>query len=106
MNHIEAPLHIIRDMVEGSDSTISFCTRNKYGDPHSALTSVQEPSRESKLSICFWMKHRALTVSKLHAKELFVNSLLMPDHHCFMINGQHRDNLGSQAASDLTTAAD
>ena len=29
MNHIEAPLHIIRDMVEGSDSTISFCTRNK-----------------------------------------------------------------------------
>ena len=106
VNCIEAPLRIIRDMVEGSDSTISFCVRNKYGDPHSVLTSVQKPSRESKLGICFRMKRGALTVSKVHAKGLFSNSLLMPDHRCFMINGQPCDNLGSQAAADLTAAAD
>ena len=103
---IEAPLRMIRDMIEKSESDISICVRNKYGDPHSVLTSVQKPSRDSKLGICFQVRRGALTVSRVRPNSLFANSLLMPDHRCMMINGQACESMGSHEAAALTADAE
>ncbi|KAL7567637.1 hypothetical protein ACA910_000230 [Epithemia clementina (nom. ined.)] len=106
INCISAPLRMVREMIESSESSISLCARNKYGDPHSVLNSVQKPKRDCKLGICFQTKRGALTVSKVRENGLFARSLLMPDHRCYMINGQACDTMDAYQAADLTASVE
>eukprot|EP00522_Entomoneis_paludosa_P018285 CAMPEP_0172450362 /NCGR_PEP_ID=MMETSP1065-20121228/8731_1 /TAXON_ID=265537 /ORGANISM="Amphiprora paludosa, Strain CCMP125" /LENGTH=330 /DNA_ID=CAMNT_0013202141 /DNA_START=12 /DNA_END=1004 /DNA_ORIENTATION=+ len=105
-NCMDFAVNQVVNMIREAEQTVSICVWNKHGEPSLVQSSIQKPTRKSRLGISFQMRNGALSVSRVNVKGLFADSLLMPDHRCFLLNGQSCDTLDSFSAASITTKAD
>jgi predicted metalloprotease with PDZ domain len=80
-------LSFIQKLISSSKSTISICVHNKHGNPHLVSSSVQKPTASSKVGITMKTKRGTVYINQVYKDGLFAQSLLMPGHRLFAING-------------------
>lgn len=85
--------------IKNAKRHVSLTVRNENGNPNVVSSCVQKPTAAHLVGLGFKNRMGALHISRVDAKGLFGDSLIMKGHRCVMINGIPSPNTPSQDAA-------